>query len=248
MSNSSSDTLLSTVVKGNNTTVAQRKLYLTLTLLVGNLTCHRAVNLVGEPVLAGNSLQLQHPLNIVVKDFRVFKVFNVLVLHGCIVSLHGVVTHDGLGRVTEHLGNVEVERLDAVALDKREVGIARGLTDHIQRRTLTLSNLTHVFNVFLVNQQSHAFLTLIGNDFLCRERLVTDGKLRHVDSSSALFNQFAQTVQVSGTSMVMNGDDRILIFLYKCTNEIVGTLLHFRVSTLNGIQFDAVAVTACIYR
>ena len=68
--------------------------------------------------------------------------------------------------MTEHLGHIEVERLDAVALLEREVGIAGGLADHIQRGTLTLGNLAHMLDMLFVNEQAHALLTLVGNDFL----------------------------------------------------------------------------------
>ena len=68
--------------------------------------------------------------------------------------------------MAEHLGYVQIERLYAIALLEREVGIAGGLADNIHRGTLALGNLLYVFDVFLVNQQTHALLTLVGNDFL----------------------------------------------------------------------------------
>ena len=58
MSQCSSDTFFATVVEGNHTTVAQRQLQFTLTLLAGNLTCYGAVYFVGQPILAGYSFQL----------------------------------------------------------------------------------------------------------------------------------------------------------------------------------------------
>ena len=48
--------------------------------------------------------------------------------------------------------------------------------------------------------------------------------------------------------MVVDADNGIDILLAKGTHEVVGTLLHLGVGTLNGIQFDTIAVTACIYR
>ena len=48
--------------------------------------------------------------------------------------------------------------------------------------------------------------------------------------------------------MVVDADYRVLIVLNECTNQVVGTLLHLRVGTLNSVQLDTVAVTACIYR
>ena len=66
--------------------------------------------------------------------------------------------------MTEHLGHIKVERLDAVTLLEREMGIASCLTNHIQRSTLTLSNLSYVLDMLFVDEQSHTLLTLIGDD------------------------------------------------------------------------------------
>ena len=82
------------------------------------------------------------------------------------MALYGVVAHDGLGRVSEHLCHVEVEGLHAVALHEAEVCVARGLADDIQRGTLALGYAAHMVDVLLVDEQSHALLTLVGNDFL----------------------------------------------------------------------------------
>ena len=68
--------------------------------------------------------------------------------------------------MTEHLRHVKVERLHAVPLLEREVGIARRLADNIQRGTFALSNLLHMLYVLLVNEQSHALLALVGNNLL----------------------------------------------------------------------------------
>ena len=51
------------VVECHYSAVAERQLYLSLTLLTGYLSCHGTVNLVGEPVLAGYCLELQHSLH-----------------------------------------------------------------------------------------------------------------------------------------------------------------------------------------
>ena len=68
--------------------------------------------------------------------------------------------------MAEHLCHIEVEGLHAIGLAEREVSIARGLAHHIKRSTLALGNLPHVVDVLLVDEQAHAFLTLVGNDFL----------------------------------------------------------------------------------
>ena len=82
------------------------------------------------------------------------------------MALYGLVHHIGLGRMTEHLSHIEVERLDAVALLETEVSITRGFANYIKRCTLALGNAAHVFDMFLIDEQAHTFLTLIGNNFL----------------------------------------------------------------------------------
>ena len=159
MTNGSGNTFLTTIIQSYHTAVAQRQLNLTLTLLAGNLTCHRTVHLVGQPVLTSHSFQLQHILQIsfyIVVGIRCILVF----AHHCLV------VHISLGRVTKHLCHIEVERTDTIPLLESKVCITRRFAHHIQRRTFTLGNLTHVFDVLLVNEQAHALLTLVGNDFL----------------------------------------------------------------------------------
>ena len=82
------------------------------------------------------------------------------------MALYSIILHDGLWRVTEHLSDIEVERLHTVALLEREVGIASGLTNDIQRSTLALSNLTYMFDMLLVDEQTHTLLTLVGDNLL----------------------------------------------------------------------------------
>ena len=89
MTDGGGDTFLATIIEGHDTTVGQRQLYLSLTLLAGNLACHRAVDFVGQPVFTSHSLQLQHALEIIVK-------LRSVVFHILIMALHRVVAHDGL--------------------------------------------------------------------------------------------------------------------------------------------------------
>ena len=49
-------------------------------------------------------------------------------------------------------------------------------------------------------------------------------------------------------TVVVDADYRVLVVLDECTNQVVSTLLHLRVGTLNRIQLDTVAVAASIYR
>ena len=63
MTDCRSNTFATTIVEGDNTTVTQRQLYLTLTLLTGYLTGHGAIYLIRQPVFAGDSLQLEDSLD-----------------------------------------------------------------------------------------------------------------------------------------------------------------------------------------
>ena len=230
MAQCSGDALLATVVESHHTTVRQWQLYLTLRLLAGYLARHRAVNLVGQPVLAGHSFELQHAVEVFINV--VGRVGHVLV-----VVLDSLVDHHGLGRVAEHLCHVEVERLHAVALHKAEVGVACGLADDIQRGTLALSD-----------EQSHALLALVGDDLLGRECLVADRQLGHVDLAAAVLDKLREAVEVAGGAVVMDGNYRVDIFFHEGAHEVVGTLLHLRVGTLHGVELDAIAIASGIDR
>ena len=46
-----------------------------------------------------------------------------------------------------------------------------------------------MLDVLLVDEQTHALLTLVCNDFLCREGLVADRQLAHVDLAATLLNE-----------------------------------------------------------
>ncbi len=51
------DAVAACIIEGYNTTVAEGELDFTLALLTGDAPCHGAVNLVGQPVLAGNGFE-----------------------------------------------------------------------------------------------------------------------------------------------------------------------------------------------
>ena len=148
--------------------------------------------------------------------------------------------------MAEHLSHVEVERTDPVTLLKRKVGVAGGLTYHIERSTLTLGNLAHMVDMFFLNEQSHSLLALVGDDFLRREGLVADRQLGHVDRTAAFLHQLRQAVHMTGRTMVVDGNHRIHIFLTQRTDEVVGAFLHLWVGTLNGIQLNSTRITARI--
>ena len=77
--------------------------------------------------------------------------------------------------MSEHLCHIQIEGLHTVALHEREVCITCRLTHHIQRSTFTFSDAAHMVDMLLVDEQSHALLTLVGDNLFGRKRLVTDG-------------------------------------------------------------------------
>ncbi len=163
------------------------------------------------------------------------------------MALYSIILHNGLWRVTEHLSNIQIEWLHTIALLEREVGIASGLTYYIQRSTLALSNLSNVLNVLLVDEQAHTLLTLVGNDFLARKGLVTDRQFGHINLTTTLLNELRQTVQMTSRTVVVNTHNGVHIFFAQGAHQVVGTLLHLRVSTLYGVQLDTVAVATRIH-
>ena len=149
--------------------------------------------------------------------------------------------------MTEHLRHIEVERLHTVGLTEREMSIARCLAHHIQRSTLAFGNAANVVDMFFIDEQSHTLLALVGNDFLCRERLVANGQLRHVNLSTTLFHQLGQAVQVACRTVVVDRHYGVHVFFAQRTHEVVGAFLHLGVGTLHGVQLDAVAVAARVH-
>ena len=126
------------------------------------------------------------------------------------------------------------------------MGIASSLTDNIHRGTLTVGNLLNTVDILLVEKQSHALLRLVGNNLLSAQSFVADWKLGHIDLATTLANKLRQTVQVSGRTMVVDRNNRVVVFLSQRTDKIVSTLLHLRVGTLNGVKLNAVAVATGI--
>ena len=247
MAESRGNALHATIVESHHATVRERQLQFALALLTCHLARHRTVHLVRQPVFAGHSLKAENPLKASDK-LRVLGFFGVIgVFDVSIPAFHGLVPHDSLGRMTKHLSHIQVERTHAIRLLEGEVGIACGLSDDVKRRTLPFGYLADVFDVLLVDEESHAFLAFVGDDFLGRECRVADGKLRHVNESAALFHKLGEAVDVSRATMIMDADHGIHFLFAKRTHQVIGTLLHFGVGSLHGIEFYTTAVATCIH-
>ena len=247
MSQSGGDAFAAAIVEGHHATVAQRQLYLALALLAGYLARHGAVHLVGEPVFAGHGLQAQHLLDIAFYSlFASYRIYRIL--HRSMLPSHRLVDHHRLGRMSEHLSHIHVEGLHPVGLAERKVGVARRLADHIERSTLALGYLAHTVDVLLVDEQSHALLTLVGDDLLGREGLVADGQLRHVYLAATLLDKLGETVQMSGSTMVVDAHDGILVGFHQGAHQVVGTLLHLGIGALDGVQLYSAGIATGVDR
>ena len=152
-------------------------------MLLRYLTCYGTVYLIRQPVLTSHSFKLEHVGQIFVKVLNV--VGNVFIL-----ALNGFIHHDCLGRVSEHLRHIKVEGTHTIRLLESKVSIASTFTYNIHRSTLTFSNLTHMFDVFFLNEETHTLLAFVGNDFLCRKCLVANGEVLHIDNTTTFFHQF----------------------------------------------------------
>ena len=97
-----------------------------------------------------------------------------------IFVLDCIISHNGLRRMSEHIGNIEVEGTHSVALFKGKVSIASSFTNNIQRSTLALGNLANVVEMLFLNEQSHTLLTFVGYNFFARQSLVTNWQFRHI--------------------------------------------------------------------
>ena len=240
MTDGGGDAGATTIVQSDAAIVRQGELEFALRLLVGDTSGDGTVHLVREPVFASNCFKTEHVLHIFLK-------FGGIRLRSSIVTLHGGVGHDGLGGVAEHLRHFKVEGTFAVSLLEAEAGVAGGFADDIERSTLTLGDAAHVVDVFLANEESHAFLAFVGDDFLGGKRRVADGQGTHVNLTATLFHEFAEAVHVAGGAVVVDAHHGVHVFFAKRTNEVGGAFLHFGVGALHGVEFDGAGIASRIY-
>ena len=231
------DARCASIVECYHTAVAQGQLNLALALLACDFASYRAVDLVGEPVFASHSLELEHGFDVFVKIGS--SGFHWFELVGC-----SDIGHDRLGRTAEHVAHGEVDGAFAIGLLKDESVVARGLTHEIEGCTLTLGNLLDEFHIFVVHHHAHAFLRLVANDFLGREGGVAHGQGCHIDFSTGLLDEFAQGIEVPASAVVVDRDDGVGLVFGKRADDIGHTLLHFGVGTLHGVEFDGACILA----
>ena len=228
------------VIYGYHSAVAERKLQFALTLLACHLSGDGTVYLVGQPILAGHSLQAQHFL-------QIFVDMGCVIFRIGVSMMHCHIFHICLGRTAEHLRHRQVKRSFPVCLFKHETMIARSLAHYIHGRPLAVGYLLHMFYGIFPDEESHPLLRFVGYDFLCRQRLVAYRQFVHFHYAAAVFHQFRQAVHMSCRTVVMYGDYGVAVLLAQCTHHIVGTFLHFGIGPLHGIEFYAAGIASGVY-
>ncbi len=145
MSDRSSDSFFSTVVERYDTAVAQRQLKFALALLACYFTCHGAVYLICQPILAGYCFELQHIR-------QIFMEFRQFVFRHFVMTFYGFVYHICLGRRTEHLFYGKIKRTYPVSLLEGETMIAGCFANYIHWSAFAFGNLTYMLDGFFFNQ------------------------------------------------------------------------------------------------
>ena len=197
MSDRSGDTCLSAIVESHGTTVRERELKHALTLLTSHLTCHRTIDLIGQPVLTSHAFEAEYIINICLQ-------LAVACLHVLILMFHSRVVHVGLWRMTEHIGKSEVDRLDAISLFECEAHIVGCLTNHEEWATLALGNLPYALDVLLLDEEAHTLLALVARNLLCAQSWVTDRELIHIDLTASGIDELREAVDMTTCTVVVD--------------------------------------------
>ena len=241
MSDRSGDTCLSAIVESHCTTVRERELKHTLALLASHLTCHRTIDLVGQPVLTSHAFEAEYIINICLQ-------LAVACLHVLILMFHSRVVHVGLWRMTEHVGKSEVDRLDAICLFECEAHVVGCLTNHEEWAALALGNLPYALDVLLLDEEAHTLLALVARNLLCAQSWVTDRELVHIDLTASGIDELREAVDMTACTVVMDRDNRVVVAFAERTHHVVGTLLHLRVGTLHCIELDGTGILTSVDR
>ena len=241
MPNRSSDPRASAEVHCHSTAVAQGKLNFPLTLLACHTPCDGAVDLVRQPVFTGNTLLLEHGIEILLYA-------GSFVLQGGIALVDVLVDHIGLGRRAEHIRQSQVNGLVSPSLFEGQVHILCGASYDIHRSTLTLGDACDALYIFALDEQAHTLLALVADDFLGGKGLVTDGEGAEVKVSACRLHKLGEAIEVTTCPVVVDGDDGIILTLGERTDDVLDTLLHLGVGALDGIELNRTSILPCVHR
>ncbi len=146
------------VIESNRSEIAERELETTQTLLARNTAGDAAVDLVGEPVLAGNGIDAENTVDII-------RNFLLLICGFAEFRCCRRVSNDCLGRVAEHIGHSQINSGFAVFAAEVQTMVIRSLAYDVQRSAFALGYPLYERYVFRVDYKSHALLALVAYDF-----------------------------------------------------------------------------------
>ena len=109
-----------------------------------------------------------------------------------------------------------------------------------------VSNFVHVHQP-IVNQQSHTFLRFVGRYFFGRQSLSPIGSLS-IWINPPLSSTSSDKQFTVGRTVVVNGNNRVVILLHTNARLHYRHVLHFCIGTLNSIEFDSRWVSTCFNR
>ena len=158
-----------------------------------------------------------------------------------------LVHHIGLGRGAEHIRQSQVNGLVSPCLFEGQVHILRGASYDIHRSTLTLGDACDALYIFALDEQAHTLLTLVTDDFLGGKGLVSDGEGAEVKVSACRLHELGEAIEVTACSVVVDGDDGVVLALGERTDDVLDTLLHLGVGALDGIELDGTSILPCVH-
>ena len=145
---------------------------------------------------------------------------------------------------------VELQIYGAVSvfLFENQTHVAGGFAHYVHRGTLAAGNPANKIQIFFIHQQSHSFLAFVSDYFFGRESGVAYGQFIHFNEASGGFHQFRKAVQMPACSVIVYGDNRVLIGFGQSPDYIGHPFLHFRVGSLHCVQFYSVGEFPCVHR
>ncbi len=94
-----------------------------------------------------------------------------------------------MGRIAEHIGKSEVNRLFAVFMGEYEAFVVSGFAYNVHGGAFAVSYAADIVDMAFINHHTHSFLTFIAYYLFVGECAVADRQIVDVDTSACRFNQ-----------------------------------------------------------
>ena len=124
------------------------------------------------------------------------------------------VAHDGPRGTAEHIGQVQVHWLGGHFIRfEAEVKIAAYFAHFVEGSSFPFGNALEAVQVLRRDDQPHALLRFVADDFLGRQGRISDRQPVQIYLSTGFFDEFRQAIQVATGAVIMNGNNRIFVQL-----------------------------------